>query len=313
MNKNETSLKTILESSAILKVFFDIRNDSDVLFSLFQISVDGIKDLQLMKLATQTGLQEFVAGLATCIKQKSPISATAKAEWCAVKEHDHHLFASEKGGLYGVFDERPLMPEIIKYCKQDVALLPGLYSVYNVKLWQPEQAFWQVHVRKETKAQIKLSQSFEYDGNSVSMTCEWNQRNLNQEVESWNKEIMKKAMNESYVLNEDDVWVAMSDYKQKLKDLMNWINDEEPENDNNWYDHESDQDFDGWEENMIKGSEWFSGADSYWWIFWEWHTLVSGWIICMKYRAEAFSITGTKSELAIMVLVYCGKWVNDLA
>lgn len=87
-----------------------------------------------MKLVTQTGSQEFVAGLATCIEQKSPISATAKAEWCAVKEHDRHLFASEKGGPYGVFDERPLMPEIVEYCKQDVALLPGLYGVYNAKL-----------------------------------------------------------------------------------------------------------------------------------------------------------------------------------
>jgi len=30
-----TSLKTVLESSAIPKVVFDIRNDSDALFSLF--------------------------------------------------------------------------------------------------------------------------------------------------------------------------------------------------------------------------------------------------------------------------------------
>jgi len=79
-NKNETSLKTILESSVILKVFFDIRNNSDALFSLFQISVDEIKDLQLMKLVTQTGLQKFVTGLATCIEQKSSISTAVKTE-----------------------------------------------------------------------------------------------------------------------------------------------------------------------------------------------------------------------------------------
>ena len=51
-NSNAASLKTILESSTIPKVIFDIRNDSDALFSHYQISVDGIKDLQLMELAS---------------------------------------------------------------------------------------------------------------------------------------------------------------------------------------------------------------------------------------------------------------------
>ncbi|PGH16381.1 hypothetical protein AJ80_05231 [Polytolypa hystricis UAMH7299] len=40
-----TSLKIILETSTIPKVIFDIRNDSDALFNLFGISVDGFKDL----------------------------------------------------------------------------------------------------------------------------------------------------------------------------------------------------------------------------------------------------------------------------
>jgi exonuclease 3'-5' domain-containing protein 1 len=44
-NSSTTFLKTILESPTIPKVFFDIHNDSDALFSHFQISVDSIKDL----------------------------------------------------------------------------------------------------------------------------------------------------------------------------------------------------------------------------------------------------------------------------
>ena len=54
-NSKTTSLTTILESSAIPKVIFDIRNDSDALFGLYGISVKGIKDLQLMELATRPG------------------------------------------------------------------------------------------------------------------------------------------------------------------------------------------------------------------------------------------------------------------
>jgi exonuclease 3'-5' domain-containing protein 1 len=75
-----TSLKTILESPTIPKVFFDIRNDSDALFSHFQISVDGIKDLQLMELASRKGSQNLVARLAKCIEKESPVSTAAKAE-----------------------------------------------------------------------------------------------------------------------------------------------------------------------------------------------------------------------------------------
>lgn len=36
-----------------MKVFFDIRHDSDALFGLFKINLDGIHDLQLMELATR--------------------------------------------------------------------------------------------------------------------------------------------------------------------------------------------------------------------------------------------------------------------
>ena len=53
-NREGNSLKAVLESPTIPKVFFDIRNDSDALFSHYQISVNGIRDLQLMELATRT-------------------------------------------------------------------------------------------------------------------------------------------------------------------------------------------------------------------------------------------------------------------
>jgi exonuclease 3'-5' domain-containing protein 1 len=44
-NNSGTSMQTTLESLTIPKVVFHIRNDLDALFSLFQISVDCIKDL----------------------------------------------------------------------------------------------------------------------------------------------------------------------------------------------------------------------------------------------------------------------------
>jgi len=166
-NRSATSLKTILESPTIPKVIFDIRNDSDALFSLFQIAVNGIQDLQLMELATRNGSKDMVAGLAKCIENESPISAVAKEEWQRTKEGVRQLFDPKKGGRYEIFNDRPMKPEIIQYCAWDLALLPGLYKVYNAKLCLPGEARWQTRVRKATKDRVKLSQSPGYDGQAT--------------------------------------------------------------------------------------------------------------------------------------------------
>lgn len=50
------TLKTILETPEIPKVFFDVRNDSDALFAHFGIRLQGIQDLQVMELASKQAL-----------------------------------------------------------------------------------------------------------------------------------------------------------------------------------------------------------------------------------------------------------------
>ena len=195
-NSSAISLKTILESPTIPKVIFDIRNDSDALFSLFQISVDGIQDLQLMELATREGSKDFVAGLAKCVENESPISAASKANWQRIKEVGSRLYDPKKGGRYEIFNERPMKPEIIQYCAWDVALLPGLYNVYNAKLRLPGQAFWQAQVRTATKDRIKLSQSPRYDGQARSnVRGPWNKWDIERAIEAWNDDVMLNALN----------------------------------------------------------------------------------------------------------------------
>jgi exonuclease 3'-5' domain-containing protein 1 len=243
-NSSATSLKTILESPTIPKVFFDIRNDSDALFSHFQISVDGIKDLQLMELASRKGSQNLVAGLAKCIEKESPVSTAAKAEWQRTKEGASRLYNPKKGGRYEIFNERPIRPEIVQYCAQDVALLPGLYNVYNAKLRPPDGggAFWRVQVREATKDRIKLSQSPGYDGQAESKVCgPWDEWNIEQAMEAWNDEVMFNAQTGDFVLNEDDVWV----------DPPNEDLDDYEDNDI------SARDCMGWGEDMVKNGEYF--------------------------------------------------------
>lgn len=157
LHPSGTSLRSVLESPSIKKVFFDVRNDSDALFAHYGISLDGVQDLQLMELATRKGSKRLVAGLAKCIENDSAISTAKKAEWKQQKERTGRFF---KDGRYGIFDERPLTPEIIQYCASDVAFLPGLYDVYDGKL----NHSWQVMVQDATKDRIKLSQSANYNG-----------------------------------------------------------------------------------------------------------------------------------------------------
>ena len=85
-NRSGTDLRSILESALVPKVFFDVRNDSDALFAHFQISLQGIQDIQLLEIATRFYSKQWVAGLAKCIEKEAQLSAEAIAVWKATKQ-----------------------------------------------------------------------------------------------------------------------------------------------------------------------------------------------------------------------------------
>jgi exonuclease 3'-5' domain-containing protein 1 len=159
------TLKSILESQEIVKVFFDIRNDSDALFGLFGVRVAGIEDVQLMELASRNFPKRFINGLAKCIERDSTLPYAEKREWKANKERGHKLFDPNLGGGYAVFDERPLSTEISKYCVQDVIHMPALRELYRAKLCD----VWWRKIEAETVARIKLSQGRHFNGQGMHM------------------------------------------------------------------------------------------------------------------------------------------------
>jgi exonuclease 3'-5' domain-containing protein 1 len=67
------SLKLLLESSAALKILFNVRNASARLFNHHRIHLNGIKDLQVMQLMTQylRAQQAQAARLESCIKKEA--------------------------------------------------------------------------------------------------------------------------------------------------------------------------------------------------------------------------------------------------
>jgi exonuclease 3'-5' domain-containing protein 1 len=154
------TLRDIFESPTIPKAFFDLRNDSDALFSHFQVSLAGIHDIQLMELATRSGRRKFLHGLSKCIEKDGGLKKDEKSELLAVKEKGLNLFAPERGGSYEVFNTRPIDRDIVAYCVQDVAFLPVLWKHYHDRL-TPE---WARKVEIATEERIVLSQSASYEG-----------------------------------------------------------------------------------------------------------------------------------------------------
>lgn len=155
------TLKDILESETIPKVFFDVRNDSDALYSHFHIELAGVLDLQLMELATRRHYpKKCVKGLAKCIEHDAPLSALEKQAWAQTKEIGRRLFAPEMGGSYLVFNERPLRRDIQEYCAQDVYILPRLWAHYDKMI----TAVWQRRVIQVSIERVCLSQSPGYVG-----------------------------------------------------------------------------------------------------------------------------------------------------
>ncbi|KAK8121517.1 hypothetical protein PG999_005637 [Apiospora kogelbergensis] len=167
----EYTLRNILESPDVPKVFFDIRNDSDALFSLFDIAVAGVRDLQLLELAVKSQIQSpkpLVSSLQHCIEADLLWTKEAKTDWLKIKEEGKKLFDPKKGGRYEVFAERPLQKAVVRYCAQDVACLPELWSLYMKKLLNKDYGkFWRLLITKATRERIKQSQGQRYDGQAA--------------------------------------------------------------------------------------------------------------------------------------------------
>ncbi|KAJ5771461.1 uncharacterized protein N7511_003512 [Penicillium nucicola] len=213
-NNTGTSLKTILENPDIPKGIFDIRNDSDALYSHYGIRVNGIIDLQLLELATRDYSKDFLAGLAKCIQNNKSLSDSAKKTWHLAKEIGKRLFDPQLGGRYEVFNERPLKPEILIYCRQDVELLPSLWELYSCKLRVPTNGFWRSMVKEATKDRIKLSRSAGYDGQAKSKACgPWDSYIIEDSREAWNDDVIMCGVNEGMVLDQNDHW---ADFPQKV-------------------------------------------------------------------------------------------------
>ncbi|KAI7107252.1 hypothetical protein KC340_g10494 [Hortaea werneckii] len=156
-HKHQT-LKSVLEGSEIKKHFFDVRNDADALYALFNIRLAHVVDVQLLELASRTGSKHVLRGLAACIEQEQVLTEATAYKWKRTKEEGTKLFNPKIGGSYEVFNVRPLPQALVDYCVGDVQHLPGLSNVYQCRL----NDSWRDQVRVETERRLTESRRPDY-------------------------------------------------------------------------------------------------------------------------------------------------------
>ncbi|KAF2878159.1 ribonuclease H-like domain-containing protein [Massariosphaeria phaeospora] len=159
--KSDRTLKHILESPAIPKVLFDLRNDSDALYAHFNVALQGVEDVQLMENASRVNRsRERLSGLAKCIEFDSApfLNILSRKKWELAKEEGDRLWNPRHGGSFEVFNARPLSPEIISYCVGDLRYLPQLRDLY----WGKLTPAWKAKVAEETRNRVRCSQAADY-------------------------------------------------------------------------------------------------------------------------------------------------------
>jgi exonuclease 3'-5' domain-containing protein 1 len=130
---SDTSMKSLLESQDIRKVWFDPRNDADALYHQFHILPRGIFDLQLAEVADRRHRGFHVArlqGLQKCLTQCTHLRPEQKVFAQKINDLGKSLFEPQHGGNYEIFLQRPLNPVILVYAAHDSRYMLLLFEQY---------------------------------------------------------------------------------------------------------------------------------------------------------------------------------------
>lgn len=138
------TLRGLLENEFIPKVLFDVRNDSDALFSHFGVKLRCVRDLQLMEVAARNDNKKWLNGLQTCLLKHGPLLGYPERCFNRVKAWGRRQM-NENPTL---FIEEPMSRRAQEYCAQDVQYLPWLYKYYSMYV---NEAWWQMVLDKSKK------------------------------------------------------------------------------------------------------------------------------------------------------------------
>jgi exonuclease 3'-5' domain-containing protein 1 len=251
-DERKVSLKVLLESSAIPKVFSDAHKCSDALFGFHQISLGGVKDVQLMELGCRPGplsAKRYVACQIRCLADCSVSSDVQKALQRSKPDMARLFYKNQKREAGDIPNKRLLkMGAAQQHRFQHLILLPELHRLYETKLSRPSERFWQVQVQQATADRIKLSQQApsheSVQDNNTRTLGPWSESDIQQAVEAWNGDVLFDAMRGDE--GDDDGNDSL------LQDMANGECDDDDEDD---YYQDTAKDCDGWEEDNMRNGE----------------------------------------------------------
>jgi len=131
----DSGLRELLESQSVRKVFYDVRADADALLHNHGVRMQSTYDLQVLFHAVffPEGRATYLKGFKTALEMYAQLAMPPDAFTMLkeTKEVGHRLFDPVLGGTYEVWDQRPLLPVLVRYCATDVEHLLKMKAFWN--------------------------------------------------------------------------------------------------------------------------------------------------------------------------------------
>ncbi|KAI9162835.1 hypothetical protein HJFPF1_04429 [Paramyrothecium foliicola] len=156
ISEDSKTIKSILEDPDIPKFFWDVRNDADALWGLYEIGLAGVTDLQLFEKASRDYDKTFLCGLDKAVECDLKPSLVDLTRWKTTKTVIKNQMSTN------VFSTRPLSDAVIEYCANDVVHLPKLHQIYLKRI----RSDWPGKAMDESARRIKESKSAAYKSQS---------------------------------------------------------------------------------------------------------------------------------------------------
>lgn len=149
------SIKYLLESDRVGKIFFDPRNDSDSLFHQFGIKMESVICLQLLFIGSKR-MQGNSVNYNIGFMKLLQITEGIDNEFVEKKIMGRNSFAENEN----IWRERPLSDILLQYCAIDVEAMIPLYKIYMKLL---ESNYWKNIIIKHSKIRVDTYKLNEYN------------------------------------------------------------------------------------------------------------------------------------------------------
>lgn len=152
------TLKSILEDATIPKCLWDVRNDADALWALYQVGLAGVVDIQLLENASRVGIKQYVRGLDKSIQFDLRPGFMELNGWMQTKREITNLMSTD------IFAPRPMEAKTAQYCANDVRYLPALHALYLRRIGDG----WLAKAKEESARRADEAHAPGYDPQSPS-------------------------------------------------------------------------------------------------------------------------------------------------